>query len=953
MSCIMRRQCVVLEQSIETTLHFSVLAESEGQCAVQRFDLFKRFGATFVFLWLVACIIIGAPSAAAADFALAFDGTNDYVQVASAPELTLSNNFTIEFWFKPATTSQLNTYLLSHNGLNAGGQAAVIYEFTANAVEFYATGFSGADPRTGSAMIINDTQWHHVAYSYNGTNWTGYLDGLNVFAVNRTFSLNTSSNDWFIGSATPGVNPVAGTFDEVRIWNFGRSKPEIQADMNRRLPQIKPGLVAYYQMDEGTGTLTADHSAHSFSGTLVNGPQWVASDAPIVPDVKTLTESGVSPLVATFNAEVNPLGRPTTAWFEWGLSTNYGNMTAVTNIGNGPELAAVFATVEIYPAGQTHYYRIVATNANGLAYGAARSFTPPAIFAPVNAGLTPAVNSSAQWGDYDNDGRLDILISGGDGSFGGKFTQIWRNTPSGFVPIAADFLGFFRSSVAWCDYNNDGLLDVLISGLTSSEAGDVTQVWRNTGAGFVDINAGLPGAEMGSVAWGDYDNDGRPDILLAGLDNSLHQITQLWRNTPSGFTNVPVPFTGVDHGSATWCDYDNDGRLDVLITGTTGFADDLFIELWRNTPGGFVNVPVALPAVANGAVAWGDYDNDGRMDVLLTGINRSSQNISQLWRNTPAGFVNINAGLPGVSSGHVRSSAAWGDFDNDGRLDILLGGATQVWRNTPGGFEKIEVGLPAVGDGSMAWGDYDNDGRLDILITGSSASGPVAGVWRNNYPATNTPPVTPSGLSVTVSSPLFLLQWNPGSDSQTPTGGLTYNLRIGTTPGGSEILSPMAGTQGYRRVSSIGNAQSLTSATLFSPVSTTYYWSVQSVDGAFAGSAFAPEQSFTAGLVLAPTNGVPVPGDINGDGKVDDSELHEVLTHYWPYNPVLQMTNVAGLGSTNITFDITNSFAGDFNVEVTTNLTDWQLLGPATPRYYFSDTNSPAESQRFYRLRWP
>ena len=62
---------------------------------------------------------------------------------------------------------------------------------------------------------------------------------------------------------------------------------------------------------------------------------------------------------------------------------------------------------------------------------------------------------------------------------------------------------------------------------------------------------------------------------------------------------------------------------------------------------------------------------------------------------------------------------------------------------------------------------------------------------------------------------------------------------------------------------------------------------------------------------------------------------------------------VAGLGGTNVTFALTNSTAGALSVEVTTNLIDWLFLGPATPRYEFTDTNAPAEPQRYYRLRWP
>ena len=92
---------------------------------------------------------------------------------------------------------------------------------------------------------------------------------------------------------------------------------------------------------------------------------------------------------------------------------------------------------------------------------------------------------------------------------------------------------------------------------------------------------------------------------------------------------------------------------------------------------------------------------------------------------------------------------------------------------------------------------------------------------------------------------------------------------------------------------------------------------------------------------------------LNGNGTVNQAELNQVLSNYWPTSPWLYMTNVTGLGGTNVTFALTNSTAGAFNVQYSTDLVNWYLLGPATPRYLFTDTNAPAGPERFYRLQLP
>jgi hypothetical protein len=482
------------------------------------------------------------------------------------------------------------------------------------------------------------------------------------------------------------------------------------------------------------------------------------------------------------------------------------------------------------------------------------------------AGLPGVVSPAMAWGDYDSDGRLDLLLTGYSPSQTNQISQLWRNTGTGFtqVPIAG-LPGVGGGAVAWGDYDNDGRLDFLLTGYGYS------QLWRNTGSGFTQVPIpGLLGVVNSAVAWGDYDNDGRLDFLLTGGHGSTN-LSQLWRNTGSGFAQVPIPgLPAVSYSSLAWGDYDNDGRLDFLITGGSGVPN--ICQLWRNTGSGFTQVPIpGLPGVVLGSAAWGDYDNDGRLDFMLTGSG-----ISQLWRNTGSGFMQVTIpGLPGLS----YSSVAWGDCDNDGRLDFTLmgNGTAQLWRNTGGGFSELPLpALAGFGIGRTAtWADYDNDGRLDFLFAGETSSDGVASqLWRNYSSTSNTPPTAPTGLASFVrSTNSVTLSWNPASDAQTPAPGLTYNLVLGTSASAVDLASPHANVaSGFRRVvrlgavnAGAGGALAYTFTNL--PFAPQYFWSVQALDTALAGGPFAPAHSFA----LCLTNLAVASAADGGPGSLRDA----------------------------------------------------------------------------------
>lgn len=191
------------------------------------------------------------------------------------------------------------------------------------------------------------------------------------------------------------------------------------------------------------------------------------------------------------------------------------------------------------------------------------------------------------------------------------------------------------------------------------------------------------------------------------------------------FTNVATTLPGVDDpGSLIWGDLDNDGRLDVILTGDSdvdqfGYPNTPIAQAWRNTGSGFVKYFDFPGGVTFGSVALADYDNDGRLDVALAGYTSFNTNIAQVWHNTGSGFVKT-FDFPVTGFGTM----AWGDFDGDGLPDLVIAASTLTfWRNT--GTNFVQVGsLPGFFSSvTIRWGDYDNDGRLDLLISGQVSGG--------------------------------------------------------------------------------------------------------------------------------------------------------------------------------------------------------------------------------------
>jgi len=247
---------------------------------------------------------------------------------------------------------------------------------------------------------------------------------------------------------------------------------------------------------------------------------------------------------------------------------------------------------------------------------------------------------------------------------------------------------------------------------------------------FNQISNPFPGMARGATSFADLDNDNDLDLIMCGQDNTFSPIGVVYINNNGEFTLSGSTFKGLYNSAMSLADYDHDGLIDFIITGQD-FSGNA-TRLYHNT--GALRFELTdstlYAAGADGDVAFGDYDNDGYADIVLSG----NWNTKLYHNNGNGGFTEVTSNLPAMNS----PSVAWGDYDNDGDLDLLMVGddgsvTTYIMNNEEGVFTQVNIQLDGAIGGSARWGDYDLDGYLDILITGKDWSLlPVSFIYHND-----------------------------------------------------------------------------------------------------------------------------------------------------------------------------------------------------------------------------
>lgn len=216
---------------------------------------------------------------------LTFDGVNDYMDFDGvAPLMAGDNTFTIEYWARPniALYPEASAYLFSVN--TAGGGNTLMLGSNRAGGAFMVYDGAGSGTEITSSITGNDGVWHHVAYVLNGTTGSLYIDGILQGSHVAHYTL-ASDDNWSLAMELDTGNPTneyVGDIDEVRVWNTVRTITEIQNNMQVELAGDEAGLVGYWRLDEGFGSVAEDVSVNHNVGTLMYDTDWVITHRPIV-----------------------------------------------------------------------------------------------------------------------------------------------------------------------------------------------------------------------------------------------------------------------------------------------------------------------------------------------------------------------------------------------------------------------------------------------------------------------------------------------------------------------------------------------------------------------------------------------------------------------------------------------------------------------------------------------
>ena len=553
------------------------------------------------------------------------------------------------------------------------------------------------------------------------------------------------------------------------------------------------------------------------------------------------------------------------------------------------------------------------------------SAVPTDLFSEISTTTSDYWYASSDWADINNDGNLDLVISGGidtdnDDYADSSKIDFYENV-NGTLTLTsqANVADLHLGSVKYLDYDNDGDIDLVTSGQNYNDIYTFYLTVYENENGIFSVSQQLEGVVYSSIETGDYDNDGDLDLLVSGAfqdAGGASLYTRIYENVNGTFSDANAGLPAVQNGNAVFADVDNDFDLDILITGYDINGDN-FSALYTNENGS--NTLATLPfTTAESWLALGDYDNDGDLDFAYTGYDDNYDYVTKIYNNDGNGtFIDSGFSLEGVGNFTGNNPIVWGDYDNDGDLDLVFAGTdnnyddkTYLYTNNQTSFDLASEGLINLGSyANLKFIDLDGDNDLDFAISGGSDVDGYVGRTRffeNNTTVANAAPNAPSNL-ISSANPnnSITFSWDAATDDFTPSNGLFYMLTVGTTQGGNEIASyPVYGTTWT--IENLGNT-------------TNYFWSVSAVDTSFVESTEATSE--TLSINNFETNTFSIFPNPSNDGIIDlkfsDDTLYSEKNQINVYSTTGQKVYSTSISTNTSQINLSELNSGIYIIEIT------------------------------------
>ncbi len=463
-------------------------------------------------------------------------------------------------------------------------------------------------------------------------------------------------------------------------------------------------------------------------------------------------------------------------------------------------------------------------------------------FEEINTTIKNYYYASSDIADYDNDGDLDILLSGAMDLNGNELPEttdctLYQNTNNTYTavqnfPVYARHMG----DVKFIDIDNDGDKDILIGGTNyETTTKPKIDIYKNNNGKF-EHSQNIDSETYAQMDITDENHDGNLDFINFATNKS----TKVFLSKNQQFQPFKIDIDFTQNGNVRFRDIDNDGVVEILLSGKTQ-GENPVLQVLKKTKNKYIVVQ-ELSGISDGTIELADFNADGLLDIVASGLDKDLNAKIKVYFNT--GNITFKEVLnqDGVEISSGGKNIAVGDINNDGYSDFVIAGdidlepvlKTFLYNPETANFDFTVLNgiLPLGGNSNIQLFDYNNNNTLDMLLSGFATINEkyisVTKLFENKTIINNKKPSPPTELKETKIGNKITFSWNGASDDKTPEKALRYILRVGSQPGAKDIAQYDVSSKNW---------------VLDIPALPTHvYWSVQSIDASNTKSVEATEK---------------------------------------------------------------------------------------------------------------